>query len=61
MTQLKYSPDGRFLFSGSRRGSTTEESYVVCWDVRMSGEMLAAYPRHVDTYQRIGFDIDPYV
>ena len=61
VTQLQYSPDGRFLFSGSRKGpSSAEQSHVVCWDPRVgNGAVLASYPRSARTYQRIGFDIDP--
>jgi len=59
VTQLQFSGDGRFLFSGSRRGVSKEQSHVVCWDPRMANAVMAEYPRECSTHQRVGFDIDP--
>eukprot|EP00752_Nemacystus_decipiens_P007998 g7146.t1 len=54
VTHLKFAPDGRLLFSGSRK-----DPAIVCWDIRRTREALYTLPRQVDTNQRIGFDIDP--
>ncbi|CAM9449005.1 unnamed protein product, partial [Hapterophycus canaliculatus] len=54
VTQLKFAPDGRLLFSGSRK-----DAAILCWDIRRTKEVLYTLPRQVDTNQRIGFDIDP--
>ncbi|CAM9672719.1 unnamed protein product [Scytosiphon promiscuus] len=54
VTHLKFAPDGRLLFSGSRK-----DTDIVCWDIRRTKEALYTLPRQVDTNQRIGFDVDP--
>lgn len=52
VTQLRFSPDGRHLFSGARR-----DGRILCWDVRNTCTVLGAYERAAPTNQRIGFDV----
>ncbi|CAM9289057.1 unnamed protein product, partial [Sphacelaria rigidula] len=54
VTHLTFSPDGRLLFSGSRK-----DPDIVCWDVRQTRQALNTFRRDADTNQRITFDIDP--
>ena len=60
ITQLLFSPDGKTLFSASRRSNA-----VVSWDVRMLSDQsescvhgLASYEREGDTNQKLQFDLD---
>ncbi|VVC27739.1 Hypothetical protein CINCED_3A019222 [Cinara cedri] len=53
ITQLKFSPDGLKLYSGSRKG----DNDIVCWDLRNVGQTLYSAERTVTTNQRICFDI----
>jgi len=54
VTQLKFSPNGQYLFSGARK-----EGGILCWDVRNTCQVLGRFPRDSSTCQRIYFDIDP--
>ncbi|KAG9289033.1 hypothetical protein G9A89_015582 [Geosiphon pyriformis] len=54
VTQVKFSTDGHYLFSASRR-----DNRVLCWDIRNTGEILYKLDRKGDTNQRLSFDIDP--
>eukprot|EP00903_Cladosiphon_okamuranus_P011843 g11127.t1 len=54
VTHLQFTPNGRLLFSGSRK-----DAAIVCWDIRRTKEALYTLPRKVDTNQRVFFDIDP--
>ncbi|CAM9116798.1 unnamed protein product [Ectocarpus sp. 13 AM-2016] len=54
VTHLKFAPNGRYLFSGSRK-----DTAIVCWDLRHTKQAIYTLPRQVDTNQRIGFDVDP--
>ncbi len=54
-TQVTFSPDGNFLYSGAR-----QDSSLFCWDVRATGQALYSLQRNSsDTNQRIGFSIEP--
>lgn len=52
-TQVKFSKDGRYLFSASRHANS-----ILCWDIRDSANILYELPRPGKTNQRISFDID---
>jgi WD40 repeat protein len=53
VTQVKFSKDGKYLFSASRHANS-----IVCWDIRDSANILYELPRPGKTNQRISFDID---
>ncbi|ORY06980.1 WD40 repeat-like protein [Basidiobolus meristosporus CBS 931.73] len=53
LTQVQFSPDGRYLYSVSRK-----EDEIYCWDIRDTGEVLFTLKRYGDTNQRISFDVD---
>ncbi|CAG8580198.1 12420_t:CDS:10 [Ambispora gerdemannii] len=53
VTQIKFSPDGYYLFSASRR-----DNFIHCWDIRNTGDVLFKLDRVGDTNQRLAFDID---
>uniref|UniRef100_K3WVC6 Uncharacterized protein n=1 Tax=Globisporangium ultimum (strain ATCC 200006 / CBS 805.95 / DAOM BR144) TaxID=431595 RepID=K3WVC6_GLOUD len=52
ITQVQFSPDGRFLFTAARR-----DSRIHCWDIRNSNQILYTFHRIADTNQRIEFDL----
>lgn len=52
VTQCVFSPDGVRLYSGARK-----DGAIHCWDVRMSGRILASYHRACPTNQQIGFEL----
>lgn len=54
VTHLKFSPNGQYLFSGSRK-----QGEILCWDVRNTCQVLGKFSRDSSTCQRIYFDIDP--
>ncbi|KAK3285801.1 hypothetical protein CYMTET_6608 [Cymbomonas tetramitiformis] len=55
VTQVQFSPDGNFLYSGARK-----DGAILCWDVRYTQECVYQIVRDTcNTNQRIGFDIDP--
>lgn len=54
ITHLKFSDDGLRLYSGGRK-----DSEILCWDLREPGKVLFSVPRHVNTHQRIYFDLSP--
>ncbi|GBF88681.1 hypothetical protein Rsub_01580 [Raphidocelis subcapitata] len=55
VTQVSFSRDGNYLYSGARR-----DGDVICWDIRAGGGPLYRLPRAAGaTNQRIAFDLDP--
>ena len=54
VTQVKFSPDGKFLFTSARK-----DNNIYCWDIRATGQVLMTMTREADTNQHIAFDIDP--
>eukprot|EP00878_Enallax_costatus_P041311 GHUV01047987.1.p1 GENE.GHUV01047987.1~~GHUV01047987.1.p1 ORF type:complete len:364 (+),score=110.95 GHUV01047987.1:973-2064(+) len=55
ITQVSFSPDGNFLYSGAR-----QDDQIHCWDVRNTGQVLYSMTRDTGTTnQRIGFSIEP--
>ncbi|KAK9861596.1 hypothetical protein WJX84_007684 [Apatococcus fuscideae] len=55
ITQVMFSKDGNFLYTGARRDRS-----IHCWDVRMSQDVVYSLRRDTpSTNQRIAFDIEP--
>lgn len=55
ITQVKFSADGNFLYTGARK-----DPDILCWDVRHTSDVLYRLNRDTaDTNQRIQFDIEP--
>ncbi|CAI5458934.1 unnamed protein product [Closterium sp. Yama58-4] len=55
VTQVLFSQDGNFLYSGARK-----DPAIHCWDVRNTSGVVYSMQRCVtSTNQRIAFDIDP--
>jgi len=54
VTHVRWSPDGRLLFTGGRK-----DDELLCWDVRNTCSVLARFPRVCRDNQRMQFDIDP--
>ncbi|RKO91204.1 WD40-repeat-containing domain protein, partial [Blyttiomyces helicus] len=54
VTQIEFSPDGRFLYSASRKSDQ-----ILCWDIRNTGAVISRFARDGDTNQRLGFSLDP--
>lgn len=52
ITFLKFSFDGEFLVSGSRK-----ENKMIAWDMRNLNQPLKIFERNVKTNQRIYFDL----
>ncbi|KAG7399087.1 Telomerase Cajal body protein 1 [Phytophthora boehmeriae] len=52
ITQVRFSPCGRFLFTAARR-----DARIHCWDIRATNEILHTFDRVADTNQRIEFDL----
>ena len=48
ITQVLWSRDGNYLFSGGRK-----DREILCWDVRNTGDVLLSLPRIVSTNQRL--------
>ncbi|GLJ48722.1 hypothetical protein SUGI_1027490 [Cryptomeria japonica] len=56
VTQVLFSRDGNYLYTGGRK-----DPYVLCWDVRnTAGILYKLYRSAENTNQRIAFDIEPY-
>ncbi|CAM9724717.1 unnamed protein product, partial [Chrysoparadoxa australica] len=54
VTHMKFSPDGRLLYSGGRK-----EDSIACWDIRGGGgALLRSFERMGDTNQKLSFDVD---
>eukprot|EP01129_Flabellula_baltica_P017059 TRINITY_DN9335_c0_g1_i1.p1 TRINITY_DN9335_c0_g1~~TRINITY_DN9335_c0_g1_i1.p1 ORF type:complete len:618 (-),score=146.37 TRINITY_DN9335_c0_g1_i1:18-1814(-) len=53
VTQVKFSRDGYYLYSGSRK-----ENKIFCWDIRNTTQILYELDRKVETNQKMFFDID---
>lgn len=53
ITQVKFTDDGLYLFSGGRK-----DRELICWDMRNTTMPLFKLLRAVNTNQRIQFDID---
>ncbi|KAI9596103.1 hypothetical protein BDF19DRAFT_40987 [Syncephalis fuscata] len=54
ITQVKFTPDGNYLYSTSRK-----QNAILGWDVRQTGSILHRLEREHTTNQRLTFDIDP--
>ncbi|GFR41503.1 hypothetical protein Agub_g2197, partial [Astrephomene gubernaculifera] len=55
LTQVMFSPDGNYLYTGAR-----QDDQMFCWDVRNTYEALYTLQRDTArTNQRIQFDIEP--
>lgn len=54
VTQVKFSTDGLYLFSGGRK-----DPEILCWDMRNPGKILYLMNRTVTTQQKIQFDLSP--
>jgi len=54
VTQALFTPDGNFLFTGSRK-----ENDILCWDIRNTSRVLMRLSRLVANNQHVHFDIDP--
>ncbi|EFJ26631.1 hypothetical protein SELMODRAFT_172852 [Selaginella moellendorffii] len=56
LTQVQFSKDGNYLYSGARKDPS-----ICCWDVRYTTSLVYKLERAVtNTNQRIAFDIEPY-
>eukprot|EP00873_Tetraselmis_striata_P001711 jgi/Tetstr1/421975/TSEL_001221.t1 len=55
VTQIQFSPDGNYLYSGARK-----DGEIICWDVRFTpGPVYRLQRGTANTNQRIQFDIEP--
>ncbi|XP_020521143.1 telomerase Cajal body protein 1 isoform X2 [Amborella trichopoda] len=55
VTQVQFSKDGNYLYTGGRK-----DPYILCWDVRNTVDILyKLYRSSENTNQRISFDIEP--
>lgn len=52
VTQIRFSQDGHYLFSGGRM-----DPEILCWDIRNPGKLVYSILRKVDTQQKIQFDL----
>ncbi|RLN56157.1 hypothetical protein BBJ29_003318 [Phytophthora kernoviae] len=52
ISQVRFSPCGRFLFTAARR-----DARIHCWDIRATNEILHTFNRVADTNQRVEFDL----
>ncbi|KAL4093755.1 hypothetical protein PRIC1_011185 [Phytophthora ramorum] len=52
ISQVKFSPCGRFLFTAARR-----DARIHCWDIRATNEILHSFNRVADSNQRVEFDL----
>ena len=55
VTQVQFSPNSNYLFTGHRMSDA-----IHCWDVRSTREEVLALPRDARTNQRLQFDIEPF-
>lgn len=53
ITQVMFTPCGRYLISGARKSGE-----ILIWDIRGTGDVLHRLQREVTTNQRITFDLD---
>ncbi|KAI8053738.1 WD40-repeat-containing domain protein [Syncephalis plumigaleata] len=51
--QVKFTPDGNYLYSASRKSNS-----ILAWDIRQTGTILHRLEREYTTNQRMTFDID---
>ena len=54
-TNVRFSPCGRFLYTGYRR-----QGALISWDLRESQRILHRFPRDDSVGQRLGFDVSHY-
>ena len=55
MSQVQFSPDGNFLYTGARQNTA-----IMCWDIRNTGQVLYTMQRDTrHTNQRVQFSIEP--
>lgn len=55
VTQVQFSPDGHYLYTGARR-----DPHMWCWDVRFTSSAVYCMQRDTqETNQKIQFDIEP--
>ncbi|KAH7650723.1 Guanine nucleotide-binding protein [Dioscorea alata] len=55
ITQVLFSKDGNYLYTGGRK-----DSYILCWDVRNTVDIVYKLYRSTEnTNQRVSFDIEP--
>ncbi|XP_057764645.1 uncharacterized protein LOC130985597 [Salvia miltiorrhiza] len=55
VTQVQFSKDGNYLYSGGRK-----DPYILCWDIRKTVDIVyKLYRSSESTNQRIQFDIEP--
>ncbi|KAK1326502.1 hypothetical protein QJS10_CPA01g01151 [Acorus calamus] len=55
VTQVLFSKDGNYLYTGGRK-----DPYILCWDVRNTVDIVyKLYRSSENTNQRISFDIEP--
>ncbi|KAF3451564.1 hypothetical protein FNV43_RR07659 [Rhamnella rubrinervis] len=55
VTQVQFSKDGNYLYSGGRK-----DPYILCWDIRKAVDVVYKLYRSAEnTNQRIYFDIEP--
>ncbi|KAF4039366.1 WD domain G-beta repeat [Phytophthora infestans] len=52
ISQVRFSPCGRFLFTAARR-----DARIHCWDIRATNEILHTFNRVADTNLRVEFDL----
>ncbi|TDH72260.1 hypothetical protein CCR75_002502 [Bremia lactucae] len=52
ISQVQFSPCGRFLFTAARR-----DARIHCWDIRATNEILHTFHRVADTNLRVEFDL----
>ncbi|KAL3696347.1 hypothetical protein R1sor_010423 [Riccia sorocarpa] len=56
LTQVMFSKDGNFLYTGARK-----DPEILCWDIRNLTGAVYRLPRiTADTNQRVSFDIEPF-
>jgi WD40 repeat protein len=53
LTCLRFSPDGRYLFTGARMSDD-----IRCWDIRDTSRLLGVIPRTCRTNMKMSFDLD---
>ncbi|XP_019162100.1 PREDICTED: telomerase Cajal body protein 1 [Ipomoea nil] len=56
VTQVQFSKDGNFLYTGGRK-----DPYILCWDIRNTVDIVyKLYRSSESTNQRIHFDVEPH-
>ena len=54
-SQVQWSPDGNYLYTGGRK-----DAAILCWDVRYTQSTVYAIQREAGhTNQKLSFDIEP--